>query len=128
MKEELLNYGIQSIWNDNNEYESLDDKGSLCNREGFGGIIDELKPIQSLMMNHIAIEALEEVYPELRPYLITRSGFAGLQRYASTWSGDNYTSWKTLKPNISTVLNMGLSGVANYGCDIGGFWGPSPSG
>ena len=60
--------------------------------------------------------------------MITRSGYAGIQRYASTWSGDNYTSWKTLKFNIATILNMGLSGVANYGCDIGGFWGPSPNG
>jgi alpha-glucosidase len=50
-----------------------------------------------------------------------------MQRYASSWSGDNYTSWKTLKANISTILNMGLSGVANYGADIGGFWGPAPT-
>lgn len=78
-------------------------------------------------MNHVADEAVKESNPDVRPYLVTRSGCAGLQRYASTWSGDNYTCWETLRANISTVLNMGLSGVANYGCDVGGFWGPAPS-
>lgn len=81
----------------------------------------------SLLMSHVAFEAAEEVRPNERPYIITRSGCAGFQRYASSWSGDNYTSWETLQNNISTILNMGLSGVANYGADIGGFWGPAPS-
>lgn len=89
--------------------------------------MNEFKTVQALMMNHIADEAIKEANPEVRPYLVTRGGCAGLQRYASSWSGDNYTNWETLRANISTVLNMGLSGVANYGCDIGGFWGPAPS-
>jgi alpha-glucosidase len=49
-----------------------------------------------------------------------------MQRYASSWSGDNTTSWSSLKSNIATLLNMGISGFANYGCDIGGFWGKAP--
>ena len=84
-------------------------------------------PIQPLMMSHITVEALKEAYPNIRPYTITRAGFAGFQRYASSWSGDNVTSWKTIKFNLATMLNIGLSGVANYGSDIGGFWGPAPS-
>ena len=80
------------------------------------------------MMSHITVEALKEAYPNIRPYTITRAGFAGFQRYASSWSGDNVTSWKTIKFNLATMLNIGLSGVANYGSDIGGFWGPAPSG
>ncbi len=78
-------------------------------------------------MAHVAEQAVKQNYPGTRPYIVTRSGCAGMQRYASSWSGDNYTSWKTLKANISTILNMGLSGVANYGADIGGFWGPAPT-
>ena len=78
------------------------------------------------MMAHSSFEAVHEEKPGIRPYLINRSGFAGIQKYASTWAGDNYSEWKTIKFNISTILNMGLSGVANQGCDVGGFWGPAP--
>jgi alpha-glucosidase len=91
-----------------------------------GGIVDELKPVQSLLMAHVAREAIYESRPGIRPYIINRSGYAGIQKYSSTWAGDNFTSWKTLKFNIATILGMGLSGVANNGCDIGGFWGPCP--
>ena len=78
------------------------------------------------MMAKAAQEAINEAAPDQRPYLINRAGFAGIQRYAQTWAGDNYTSWTNLKYNIPTILGMGLSGVANQGCDIGGFDGPLP--
>ena len=52
MKEQLILKGTTSIWNDNCEYESLDDRGAICDFDGKGGIIDELKPIQSLLMAH----------------------------------------------------------------------------
>ena len=42
------------------------------------------------------------------------------------WAGDNLTCWDALKYNIATILGMGLSGVANHGCDVGGFYGESP--
>ena len=77
-------------------------------------------------MAHIGIEAVEEVYPNKRPYVINRAGFAGIQKYAQTWAGDNLTDWRTPKYNIETILGMGLSGVANTGCDIGGFAGYAP--
>src|SRR5699024_130006 len=57
---------------------------------------------------------------------VCRAGHAGIQRLAQTWAGDNYTSWDSLRGNIATILGMGLSGVANHGCDIGGFFGPRP--
>jgi alpha-glucosidase len=51
---------------------------------------------------------------------------AGMQRYAQTWSGDNYTAWKTLRFNQKMAIGMALSGVSNTGHDIGGFAGPAP--
>jgi alpha-glucosidase len=51
---------------------------------------------------------------------------AGMQRYAQTWSGDNFTAWKTLRYNQKMGLGLALSGVSNTGHDIGGFAGPSP--
>lgn len=58
--------------------------------------------------------------------MLNRAGFSGIQRYAQTWAGDNYSSWKSLKYNITTILGMGLSGVAIQSIDVGGFDGPAP--
>ncbi|MEI3186742.1 MAG: TIM-barrel domain-containing protein [Lachnospiraceae bacterium] len=69
---------------------------------------------------------LAEVYPGERPYIINRAGYAGIQRYAQVWGGDNLTDWRTVKFNIATIMGMGLSGCANMGCDIGGFAGGAP--
>ena len=77
-------------------------------------------------MCHITDEAIRETYPNTRPYIVCRSGHCGIQRYAQTWAGDNLTCWDSLKYNIATILGMSLSGVANQGCDIGGFYGPAP--
>jgi hypothetical protein len=48
--------------------------------------------------------------PQKRPYLISRSGCAGMQRYVQTWSGDNRTNWETLRYNTRMGLGMSLSG------------------
>jgi alpha-glucosidase len=77
-------------------------------------------------MNKMSHEAMADFCPNARPFVVSRSGCAGLQRYASTWAGDNATSWDALKYDIATILNMGLSGLANCGCDIGGFYGGRP--
>ena len=124
--EQLISKGTTSVWNDNNEYDSIDDKDAECCNDGRTETIDRLKPIQSTMMAYVAHKAINDANPEIRPYVVNRSGFAGIQRYAQTWAGDNFTSWKTLKYNINTMLGMSLSGVANNGCDVGGFWGPCP--
>jgi alpha-glucosidase len=71
-------------------------------------------------------EAQVEHAPKKRPFLVTRSGAAGMQRYAQTWSGDNPTSWESLKYNIKMGLSLALSGISNTGHDVGGFSGPAP--
>ena len=126
LKENLLDYGVTSVWNDNCEYDSIVNKDARVNFEGKGATIGQLKSIMSNIMCKITDEALEEKYPGKRPFVVCRSGHAGIQRYAQTWAGDNFTSWKSLKYNIGTILGMGLSGEANHGCDVGGFYGPAP--
>ena len=128
LKEHVLDYGTTSIWNDNCEYDSMVDKDCRCYFEGKGGTIGQLKSVMSSIMCHITDEAIQESTPNLRPYIVCRSGHAGIQKYAQTWAGDNLTHWDTLKYNIATILGMGLSGVANQGCDIGGFYGVAPEG
>lgn len=122
----LLKHGVTSLWNDNCEYDSLADKDAYCDFDGKGAKLAKLKSIQPNLMAYTGRQAMLKYNPNLRPYSVNRGGFAGIQRYSQTWAGDNYTSWQSLKFNIATILGMGLSGVANNGCDIGGFWGPHP--
>lgn len=128
LKENILSKGTITVWNDNCEYDGIEDKEAVCYFDGRPGKIAQLKPLQANMMAFLAKEAVEEEHPNQRPYIISRAGFAGIQRYAQTWAGDNLTDWRTLKFNIATIIGMGLSGVANTGCDIGGFAGPAPEG
>ncbi|MFB3166776.1 glycoside hydrolase family 31 protein [Neobacillus sp. 179-C4.2 HS] len=124
--EALLEYGIDSTWNDNNEFE-IWTKNVKSN--GFGQEVnfELVRALQPLLMMKASYEAQKEFSPEVRPYLISRSGSPGMQRYVQTWTGDNYTSWKTVKYNIKMAVGLSLSGVYNIGHDIGGFSGPAPS-
>lgn len=128
LKENVLDYGTCSIWNDNCEYDSMVDRDCRCDFEGKGGTIGQLKAVMSNIMCHVTDEAIHETFENTRPYIVCRSGHAGIQRYAQTWAGDNLTCWEAVKYNIATILGMGLSGVASQGCDIGGFFGPAPDG
>lgn len=123
MKRQLLDLGINAIWDDNNEYE-LDD--GFASTAGDERPVSRVRPAFANMMALAAREAMDEAAPDLRPYVLSRSGYAGIQRYAQTWAGDNRTEWSALKYNIPIMLGMSVSGVANQGCDIGGFAGPAP--
>ncbi len=121
----ILAYGIAATWNDNNEFEIWD---STARVHGFGtnGLAIEAKTLQTLLMMRTSWEAQREFAPRSRPFVVTRAGAVGLHRYAQTWSGDNYTSWQTLRYNIKMGIGLALSGVSNLGHDVGGFAGPAP--
>ena len=76
-------------------------------------------------MARAAREGLARLRPERRPFVITRAGFAGLQRHAMQWTGDNSSWWEHLWMSIPQLQNLGLSGVAFCGVDVGGFFGDS---
>lgn len=126
LKENLLKYGCRSIWNDNCEYDSVVDKDCRVYYEGKGSTIGQTKSFMSNLMCKLAKDAILEYDENRRPFVVCRSGHAGIQRYAQTWAGDNLTCWEALRFNICTMLGMGLSGVSNQGCDVGGFYGPAP--
>ena len=125
MTEALLDNGIEGIWDDNCEFD-IPNSAAVVEADGGRTTVEGMKPVLANMMAYTAHHALAQAHPDTRPFIISRAGFAGIQRYAQTWAGDNYTCWKTLKYNIPTILNMGLSGAANHGCDIGGWFGPAP--
>ncbi|MBV1706150.1 MAG: glycoside hydrolase family 31 protein [Hyphomicrobiales bacterium] len=121
----LLNPGIDTVWNDNNEYE-IHDEDAVCAGDGRPFSQDLARAGQALLMTKLAYEVTAAQMPGRRPFTITRGGAAGLGRYGQTWSGDNATAWKTLRFNLTQGLNMSLSGMYNIGHDVGGFHGPPP--
>ena len=117
----VLSVGIDCGWNDNNEYELWDEDAACA-----AGPLELVRPVQSLLMTRATMEAQRHHAPGERVFTVTRAGCPGVQRYAQSWSGDNTTSWQTLRWNLRTGLQMSLSGIVNTGHDIGGFAGPVP--
>ncbi len=125
LKTTLFDFGVVTAWNDNNEYE-IWDEDAVCN--GFGKPFPQslARPVQAQLMTKLSTETQIAQRPSERPYAISRAGGPGIGRYAQTWSGDNYTDWKTLRWNLRQGLGMSVSGLFNIGHDVGGFHGPSP--
>ncbi|MZP92994.1 TIM-barrel domain-containing protein, partial [Escherichia coli] len=90
VKSTLLEYGMASTWNDNNEFEVWTPDAFA---HGFGkkAPIREAKVLHTMLMMRASREAQLEFAPQRRPFLVSRSGGVGMQRYVQTWSGDNYT-------------------------------------
>lgn len=130
----LLEQGVAGFWHDMNEPAIAGTWGqhSLAGEvqhslEGRCGDHREAHNLYGLQMARAGYEALRAQRPERRPFILSRSGWAGLQRYAWTWTGDVQTSWAMLRQTVPTVLNLGLSGIPYAGPDAGGFKGaPTP--
>jgi len=133
--EVLVNAGVAGIWNDMNE-PALDDRpfGDQGNKISFpldapqGTAHEptthaEVHNLYGSNMAQASYEALRQLRPQERSFVLTRSGFAGIQRWSSVWMGDNQSSWEHLELSLPMLCNMGLSGVPFVGCDIGGFAG-----
>ncbi|MGJ5750104.1 alpha-glucosidase [Streptomyces puniciscabiei] len=132
--EERLRQGFAGFWHDMNEPTSFSAFGEPTlprsarhALEGRGGDHREAHNVYALCMARAGYEGLRELSPRERPFLFSRSGWAGMQRYGGTWSGDVATGWPGLRASLSLVLGLGLCGVPYSGPDVGGFDGsPSP--
>lgn len=125
--EALLDFGIESTWNDNNEFDIRDCEASAM---GFGNgevQASRIRPVLTYLMVASSYQAQIERRPELRPFLSTRSGGIAVRRLAQTWSGDNRTCFEDLRYCHNIGLTMSLSGLYFYGHDLGGFHGEMPS-
>ncbi|KAG2680510.1 hypothetical protein I3760_11G101900 [Carya illinoinensis] len=79
--------------------------------------------VYGMLMARSTYEGMKLANENKRPFVLTRAGFTGSQRYAATWTGDNLSNWDHLHMSISMVLQLGLSGQPLSGPDIGGFAG-----
>lgn len=77
--------------------------------------------VYGMQMARATFEGVKKLEPERRPFVLTRAGFAGVQRYSAVWTGDNYASWDQLALTIPMLANMSVSGMPFVGADVGGF-------
>lgn len=132
--EERLRQGFTGVWHDMNEPVSFAPFGDMTlprsarhSLEGRGGDHREAHNVYGLAMARAGYEGLLRLRPDERPFLFSRSGWAGMQRYGGTWSGDVSTGWPGLRASLALVLGLGLCGVPYSGPDVGGFDGsPTP--
>jgi alpha-glucosidase len=131
----LTEAGVAGIWNDMNE-PALDDRpfGDNGNKIWFPldatqGTPDEYTThaeahnLYGYHMAQASYEGLQRLRPNQRSFVLTRSGYAGIQRWSAVWTGDNQSLWEHLEMSLPMLCNLGLSGVAFVGADIGGFAG-----
>ncbi|MBN2744101.1 MAG: DUF5110 domain-containing protein [Marinilabiliaceae bacterium] len=126
MNDELYSKGIDAWWMDASEPDilsnaSMEYRKALSTPTALGSSTEYFNTYA--LMNAMAIyDGQRAVNPNTRVFLLTRSGFAGLQRYSTaTWSGDIGTRWEDMKAQISAGLNFAMSGIPYWTMDIGGF-------
>lgn len=131
---DFVNMGVAGFWNDMNEpaiFERADKTMPLdtVHRVDWGGTETHRAIHNVFGMENVraTYEGLQRLRPNQRPFVLTRAAYAGAQRYAASWTGDNTSSWNHLRMMTPTLLNLGLSGYPIVGADIGGFAGsPTP--
>jgi alpha-glucosidase len=130
--------GIAGFWNDMNE-PSIFDTSTKTMPEDVRHRIEEpgfikrtahhteIHNVYGMENSRATSEGLHQLNPDLRPFVLTRATYAGGQRYAATWTGDNSSTWNHLRLSTPMLENLGLSGFALSGADVGGFAGtPQP--
>ncbi|MBS1859456.1 MAG: glycoside hydrolase family 31 protein [Acidobacteria bacterium] len=121
--------GVAGIWNDMNEPSDFNDQSGKSQADVItydGGTYSSYaknRNVFALNEARATYQGLERLLPNQRPYVITRAGYAGIQRYATMWAGDNRSTWDALALSLPMFMTLGLSGEPFVGADIGGFIG-----
>lgn len=119
----LLDMGVRGIWNDMNEPASF--RGPLPDDVVFTD--EDRASDHSRMHNlygHLMAKGTYEGLKRMdgrRPFVITRACYAGSQKYATCWTGDNQSIWAHLQMAVPQLCNLGMSGMPFAGTDLGGF-------
>ena len=130
--------GVSGFWNDMNEPSVFDSPTftiplNMVHRIDEPGFAPraathaEIHNVYGMENSRATYDGLLALSPDSRPFVLTRATYAGGQRYAATWTGDNSSSWNQLRMATPMLENLGLSGFAFSGADVGGYAGtPSP--
>ena len=129
---DFMAQGVDGIWNDVNEpavfgggpeFTMPDDNIHRGGNGRSAGNHVRYHNIYGYDMVKASRQGILAANPDKRPFVLSRANFLGGQRYAATWTGDNFSSYEQMKASIAMTLNMGLTGQAMNGPDIGGFLG-----
>ena len=120
-RERLVPLGIDAWWQDATEPENDDLAGRRVNNGRWSG--EQVRNVYPLLVNKTVYEGLKEAGKE--PMILTRCGFAGIQRYGSAmWSGDVGNDWETFRRQLTAGLGMQAAGIPWWTYDAGGFFRP----
>jgi alpha-glucosidase len=131
---DFVSKGIAGFWNDMNEPSIFDGPGGTMpdnvqhriQEPGFQTRVTshlEIHNVFGMQNSRGTFEGVQKLDPNTRPFVMTRASYAGGQRYAATWTGDNSSTWNHMRQTTPQLLNLGLSGFAMSGADVGGFAG-----
>jgi alpha-glucosidase len=131
---QFVHDGISGFWNDMNEPSVFNGpKGTMpgdvkhqIDEPGFQTRTAthlEIHNVYGMENSRATYDGLLKLEPDQRPFVLTRATYAGGQRYAVTWTGDNSSTWNHLRLTTPMLLNLGLSGFGMAGADVGGFIG-----
>ncbi|HEX4739527.1 MAG TPA: TIM-barrel domain-containing protein [Allosphingosinicella sp.] len=126
--------GFAGFWNDMNEPAVFDTPSKTMPLDNIHRIeSDDFAPrdathaeihnVYGMENSRATLEGMQRLRPNVRPFVMTRASYAGGQRYAATWTGDNSSTWDHLRLAVQQQINLGLSGFAYSGADVGGFTG-----
>jgi alpha-glucosidase len=130
----FVDAGIAGFWNDMNEPALFGtptktmplDVVHRIDTPGFAtrkATHSEIHNVYGMENTRATFEGLRALRPDERAFVMTRASYAGGQRYAATWTGDNSSTWSHLKLSVAQLLNLGLSGFPYSAVDVGGFTG-----
>ena len=130
--------GVAGFWNDMDEPSVFKTRSKTMPLDNLDRIEEpgfaprdatqaEIHNVFGMLNSRATYEGVLKLDPDQRPFVLTRASYAGGQRYAATWTGDNSSSWAHLKLSVSQLNNLGLSGFSYSGDDIGGFAGEAPT-
>ena len=135
---QFVHDGVSGFWNDMNEPSVFDgprltmpgDVKHRIEEHGFqprAATHLEIHNVYGMENSRATYDGLLRLAPNQRPFVLTRATYAGGQRYAVTWTGDNSSTWNHLRLTTPMLLNLGLSGFGMSGADVGGFIGSPDS-
>ncbi len=130
----FVGMGFDGFWNDMNEPSIFDspsgtiplDVQHRIDEPGFSARTAthaEIHNVYGMENSRATYDGLRKIEPDTRPFVLTRATYAGGQRYAATWTGDNSSTWNHLRMTSPMLKSLGISGFSFSGADVGGFAG-----